>query len=124
VTTLLDSSVIIASFREKEDLHLIAKDILGSLGDFVVPDYVLAETLTVIKLREGFEEAKNCHEFLTSSEHISIRSTSPEEFEKALIFFMAHHNNLSFIDTLLMILHEQENFSITTFDKDLEKALS
>lgn len=120
---ILDSSVIVAFFRPLETLHENAKNVINSADHCMIPDYVLAESLTIIKIKKGFEAMKNCGYFLVNNEHFTIRTTTSLEFQNTLQFFTEHENNLSFVDTLLVILNQQEQVPVETFDKDLQREL-
>ncbi|MBI3535650.1 MAG: PIN domain-containing protein, partial [Deltaproteobacteria bacterium] len=83
---ILDSSVLVAFYRENEQNHMKAVDLIQSSEDFVVPDHVLAEVATVLKMREGFMVAKKALEFLTSTDGIKIYETQPELFWSSMSF--------------------------------------
>lgn len=118
---ILDSSVIIAFFRRNESLHESAVDIFMQKEKFLVLDYVLAEVLTVLKLREGFDVAKDCAEFLNNVSDVEIFHTNADVFNAASDFFVRNRNQLSFIDTLLLTFARSEKFELVTFDKELKK---
>lgn len=118
---LLDSSVIVAFFREDEFDHVRAARLFRSDEDYVLTDYVLAEVATVLKLREGFEMAKKALEFLVSIDGIKIYETQPELFWSAMNFFQKNKNRLSFTDTLLLILSRENRIPLVTFDRELAK---
>lgn len=122
---ILDSSVIIALFRKNEKLHKKALQlILDDDGIFVVPDYVLSEVLTVLKMREGLEVMKNCLDFLENSEDFKIYYTDKLIFGKAVERLRNTDNNLSFVDTLLLELSNLENLDLLSFDKEINKSKS
>lgn len=120
---ILDSSVIIALFRKNELLHKKAVELFMQDENYLIPDDVLAEVLTVLKIRENFEKAQAGANFLLNVENIEIRETDSEIFQKALDFFLNNKNRLSFIDTLILVLSREEELEVATFDKDLAKLL-
>lgn len=120
---IADSSALIAYFRKQDVFHAIAVEMMESLDSLTVPDHILAETLTVLKIKEGAAIAIVCADFLTNSSTISLRPTHPSEFEATLGYFSKNRNNLSFIDTLLVILSKKENQPIMTFDKELQNIM-
>lgn len=120
---ILDSSVIIALFRKSELLHKKAVELFMQDENYLIPDDVLAEVLTVLKIRENFETAQKCANFLLNVEDIEIRETESEIFQKALDFFLNNKNRLSFIDTLILVLSREKELEVATFDKDLAKLL-
>ena len=120
---LVDSSVIIAAFRENEAHHQDALALLQADSAFFVPSCVLSECATVLKLREGFEVATKCMEFLLQNTDFSVLHIDRKIFVKATEFFIGHDNDLSFVDTVLLILADSLDAPVATFDKDLQKAL-
>jgi len=118
---IIDSSVIIAAFRKQEQNNKKALQVFISNEKFLILDYVLSEVLTVLKMRENFETAKKCHDFLSNTKDIEIAQTEPEIFEKALRYFSTNRNNLSFVDTVILTSSKENNMGIITFDKDLKK---
>ena len=103
---------------------MVAVEMVESLDDLTVPDYILAETLTVLKLKESWPIAAKCADFLTNSSNISIRTTNPSEFETTLAYFTKNQNNLSFVDTLLIILCRKGKQSIMTFDREIKSIMN
>lgn len=118
---ILDSSVIVACFRTREDLHDKAVEIFLSDDGFILFDYVLSEVLTILKQKEGLDTVKKCSDFLMNAENIEMQFIDSEIFSKAMKFFTIQKNNLSFVDTLLLIFSKFENYSLVTFDKELAK---
>ncbi len=120
---LVDSSVIIAAFREGETHHSEALEILNLAGDILILDYVLMEVGTVLKLREGHDVAARCLDFSTNNENIFIRSLESHELQETITFFQTHPNKLSFVDTALLVFKRMHQYPLATFDKDLMKSL-
>lgn len=120
---LVDSSVLIAAFRSNEDHHREALQIIQSAGKIILLDYVLSETATILKMREGYEIADTCLDFIQNNRDIELRQLTPGEIQKTVQYFRAHNNTLSFIDTALLITHQIHDIPLATFDADLAKAL-
>ena len=118
---ILDSSVIISLFRQDEPLHEIAKDTFQSGNKFWVLDHVIAEVLTVLKIKEPPHVYQQCEQFLTQNEDIIIIYTDPPLFQQVQYFFVSNHNKLSFVDALLLLKSKTENIPLLTFDKELQK---
>lgn len=118
---ILDSSVIVAFFRNNELDHHKAAQLFKGDEDYVVLDYVLAEVATVLKKREGLEIAKSALSLLISVDGIKIHETQPELFWSAVDFFSKNKNKLSFTDTLLLVLSRENRISLVTFDKQLAR---
>ena len=121
MTSLVDSSVIIAAFRQNETCHKQALNILQAAEKIIILDLVLSEILTVIKMREGLEVAKKVADFLTCNEDVMIEKLDDDGYEETLNFFKNNKNKLSFVDTALLIFGKVKKITLTTFDKDLGK---
>jgi len=121
---VVDSSIIIASFRKNEILHEKALELLNELTEFILLDYVLSEILTVLKMREGYNTMKQCLDFLSNNKNITISTLSNNEFHKTLQYFQNNPNKLSFVDTSLIIFSKSNNYKLCTFDKYLGKIFS
>ena len=96
-------------------------EIFLSDDGFILFDYVLSEVLTILKQKEGLDTVKKCSDFLMNAENIEMQFIDSEIFSKAMKFFTIQKNNLSFVDTLLLIFSKFENYSLVTFDKELAK---
>ncbi len=118
---ILDSSVIIALFKDSDIHHERAKKYFYSDEDLVIPTCALNEILSVLKMRNGLEAVKNCTEFIYNSENIDIYDMGNELVDEAVQFFAKHKNNLSMTDTLLLTLSRKTKIPLLTFDKELEK---
>lgn len=118
---ILDSSVIVAFFRDNEENHKKAVDLIQGSEDFVILDYVLAEVATVLKLRESLELAEIAIGYLKSTDGIKVHETEPELFWSTINFFSKNKNRLSFTDTLLLLLSREHRIPLVTFDKELAK---
>lgn len=70
---LIDSSVIISAFREREITYQEAKNFLASGQPIIVLDYILAEIATVLKIRENRTAMKKCIDYLEEDEKIKSK---------------------------------------------------
>ncbi len=118
---LLDSSVIIAYFREIELDHKRAEKIFDEHEELIIPDVVMSEVLTILKMKEGLEKAGLAAEFLINGEGIEMIYTDDEIFDASLGDFISQKNKLSFVDTLLLRQSNQQRIPLVTFDKELAK---
>lgn len=120
---LIDSSIIISFFRKNEILHKEAINIIQNSNKILIIDYVLSEVLTVLKMREWFEIANLCLDFLENNNDIEILNIPKEYFDKSKEVFKKYNNKLSFVDILLTVVKNEKNINLATFDKDLVKFL-
>lgn len=121
---LIDSSIVIAAFREQEEHHKDALSILASAEKILLLDVVLLEIITVLKMREGHTRAIKCMDFLTKNKDIIFERVNDKDFFATLDFFKKYKNNLSFVDTTLLTVVNTRNIPLATFDKDLQKEFS
>ena len=118
---ILDSSVVIALFKADDVHHEKAKQIFFQVDDCIIPNYILVEVLSILKMKCGLEAVKKCTEFLYNSEGIDIHEIHQETFDEATTYYVNHKNNLSFPDALLLRLSKKTKIPLMTFDKELEK---
>ena len=118
---LIDSNLIIAYFRPKEDKHEAACKFIDSLESFAIHDYVLLEVSTVLQLREGHDTAKQAIDFLQNTDGLKFLRLSQEELEMTLDLFLKQQEKISFIDASLLILSRERELTLATLDQDLIK---
>lgn len=116
---LIDANVIVAFFRKSELDHERAREVIESLEEFAISDYVLGEVLTVLQLREGKPMAQTALDYLTQTKSILLARLSQEELEMSVDFFNKQNDGLSFVDGSLLILSRERDYSLLTFDKAL-----
>lgn len=118
---ILDSSIIIAYFRKNELDHKKAEGIFDAHETLIIPDIVVTEVLTIIKMKEGYERAGQVVDFLLNCEGIMIVPTDEDIFMSAIGHFISHDNRLSLVDTQLFKFAKEEQIPLITFDKELAK---
>ena len=116
---VIDSSVIIAAFRRQEERHNDALEILNFGQEILLLDYVLAEVLTVLKMKEGYKISNKCLDFLENCEGFLIRRLANAEFKSSVEFFKLNNNKLSFVDVCLVTFTKAQGLPLVTFDKEL-----
>ena len=121
---ILDSSVLVAYFNTKDELHEKSLEFLEKTkkeqDKVVVPAQVIFEISAVLK-RLGaaqVETAKFCEELTKSSE---VQPTTVQALDKALALFKTN-KKLSLTDSFLVVLSGELNARIATFDQELLKA--
>lgn len=119
----LDSSVLVALFRQTDALHIKALEIFKSGGNFFVLDYVFSEVVTVLKNKENMETVRAFIDYIFDAESIDIYRLEGDEFLFAVDLFRDAENKLSFVDTLLLALSELKGHDVITFDKELAAVL-
>ena len=123
---LLDSNVWVAYLHETDSLHTKAAAILDEIvatGELVVlPEYVLSEVISVVRLRVGTEAAKEFVLRVLDSEWVCILERTKREYLTTCMMIVAgDYPKLSFVDCMLCILASK--YHVVTFDKELQKAI-
>ncbi len=120
-TVLLDSSVWVAYINPHDSQHGKALKLFEELDIevFVIPEYVLLETLSIIQMRVGKKYANNFLKFAKSEYAIILESTM--YFKQTLDIFPNYDKKLSFVDLALVYLSKY--YEVITFDKNLQKAI-
>ncbi|MCX6733749.1 MAG: PIN domain-containing protein [Candidatus Peregrinibacteria bacterium] len=118
---ILDSSVVIAIFKDSDVHHEKAKEIFYREDDLVIPTCALIEILSILKMKKGLDAVQKCTEFIYNAENIDIYEISNQLVDEAIQFYIKHKNNLSFTDTLLLALSNKTKIPLITFDQELAK---
>lgn len=119
---LVDSSVLIASFRESEHDHKKAVQFLKTLEKFIITDYVLLEVATVLQIRESLSIATKAITLLTQNAHVTVSRLTDEELVETTAFFLTQKQKISFVDASLIVVAKNRQLTLATLDKNLAKA--
>ncbi|MEK7145967.1 MAG: PIN domain-containing protein [Patescibacteria group bacterium] len=119
---LVDSNLIVAHFRKSEKHHKTVKEFFKDINEFVITDHVLAETMTILKWKEGSEIAYKALELLLEVKEIFIVQMQPIEIQKTTQFFLEQNRGISFVDASLLVIAKNRDLSLATMDKELVKA--
>ena len=119
---ILDSNVWIGHLMVNDTLHLRATELMEDLGGIVVvvPEYVLLEVVTILKVYKKYKEAEIFSKRVLSNNAMYLPSSGLARLT-ADVCFVSKYKKLSFIDTALLVL--SKDYEIITFDKDLQKAI-
>jgi predicted nucleic acid-binding protein len=102
----------------------VARDAwLETGGIFVTTDYVIDETLTLIRMRLGIKAAKGWYEQIEASNRLQWEWVGVERAEKArALFFEFQDKDFSFTDcTSFVIMKEFRLKQVLTADKHFEQ---
>lgn len=97
------------------------KKIFNEQENLIVPDYVITEVMSILKMKESLKRAEECMFFLRNSVGIDIYMIDMDTFDATAEYFLKHSNNLSFIDAFLVIFSEKKAMPLMTFDRELAK---
>lgn len=126
----VDANVLVALFNKSDSLHakaVVLWQLLREQGSrLVTSDFVLAEALTVLRLRASIPAAlKFGDELLYKNKALEIisidRSLVYQAFE---IFSRIPARDVSFTDATIIALSQERGFIVATFDKTLLKFLA
>ena len=119
---LLDANVIIAIFREWVNDHKEAANFASSLTEFAISDYVLGEILTVMKIKDGLQEAKAALDYLINNKKVHLARLTQDELARTIAFFHDSKTDISFVDASLIVMAKGRDMKLATLDKNLVKA--
>ena len=120
---VVDSGVFIGSKYPKDQYH---KEALGILENFIsgeiqriyITDYVLAETISFLLSKAGFQMADGAFDYLTETENIEIVKLEDVSAIKPLF---KRYKKLSITDCSLVALAEKLKIKeIFSFDKHFD----
>ncbi len=119
---ILDSNVWIGQLIATDTLHDRATKLADTLGDstVVVPEYVLLEVITILKVHKRYTEAKAFGERVLGNSVTYLPALGLARVI-ATTCFKKEYRNLSFVDTALLVLSKE--YEIITFDTALQKAI-
>lgn len=126
----VDANVLVALFNKSDSLHAKAVALWQLLREqgspLVTSDFVLAEALTVLRLRSSIPAAlKLGNELLYKTKALEIISIDrPLVYRAFEIFSRIPARDVSFTDATIIALSQEHGFIVATFDKTLLKFLA
>ena len=121
--TIVDSSILVAFFNEKDPSHDRAlKVMLAAPRPLIIHEYVFLETATVLMLRADKETADAFILNALTNADVRMLHGSEPLFLLAIKNFMGNKTKqLSFADSALLALSSQ--YKVLTFDDALNRAI-
>lgn len=122
-TVIFDTNIWIGLLVNADSLH--RKSVAMARGNAlmlkIVPEYILLETLTLLKKYTTTKEVQQSLDMFLQSETVEILP-AVHSYDKTIALFQTlNDKHLSFVDTSLLALsHEYE---VKTFDKKLATAI-
>ena len=86
-------------------------------------DFILQETINVLKLKICLEISESFYESITSSPSSEILVTNLHTDGYYEEFFLKDNRKLFFADSALLCLHKSKYFKVITLDKNLNERL-
>lgn len=116
---ILDSNIWIGYFLETDAHHAKAVQLISGLKgqSIYIPEYVLLECATIIKMHSGQTLGVQCIDFFINTENITVLSSVLFFFETLDLFKELNEKYLSFVD--ISLVHLSQSYDVQTFDKKL-----
>ena len=124
----IDTSGFAAEILVDDQYHeqalVIAEELQTQNSISITTDYVLSETLTLLKARSGHQAALQFAELINRDSDLTIVYTNHKGFENALRIFKTYQDKkFAFVDCLSFVVMRQRKITMAfTFDKHFEQA--
>lgn len=119
---IVDSSVLVAFFRENDSNHEKAVEFMERTHSFTITDYILLEISTVLQQKVGLESTKRAVEFLVNNRDVELLSINNQELGDTLALFFEQKFKLSFVDCSILVLAKSRGLIVSTLDDGMIKA--
>jgi len=122
---IFDSNIWIAYLNLNDPCHKQANQFFEKQkGVITIPEYILLEVSSVLKLKANREIANNFLKIAQNNINIEILPSSPHLLKETIQLFQNNNNKLSFADNSLLYYAINHSATIITLDKELNKVLS
>ena len=118
---ILDSNIWIGYFNEKDSLHKQSVKVVEAMSVVYVPEYVVLESVSILKMKSGPGLANICLGIFTDSLNINVIPSSSFFSKTTDLFQTLNDKHLSFVDMSLLAL--SRDYEVKTFDKKLASAI-
>jgi predicted nucleic acid-binding protein len=116
-----DSNIWIGYFHKEDSLHKKSLKIIEGMNIVYVPEYVLLESVSILKMKATNKLANFCLDVFLHTATIHV-IPSGDLFTKTIALFQTlNDKHLSFVDTSLLALSRE--YEVKTFDKKLATAI-
>lgn len=121
---IFDTNVWVALFVPTDSQHKKAVRTFRTHYDVpkLVPEYVLLETLTIIKLQASRDDAQQCLDRFLYTEQLEILPASHSFDATITLWQTLPDKHLSFVDMALLALSRE--YTVVTFDKKLATTIA
>lgn len=129
MTILIDTNVLIAWMNPPDPLHGRATDLMtrilkGEWGEPVVPDHVVSEAFTFLRMRVGrLDVAQRLQRLLfeAADNLFQLRTTSLEDLREAVDLHLKYHDRrLSIPDCVLIVHTSDARATLATLAKEFD----
>lgn len=122
---LVDTNVFFASASLRDEYHHRAREIIrgidhGDLPKAIVTNYVIAETLNLIREKLGADAANQMLDRIIEGAHFEMIHAPKSDFTAAQSLFR-RYDTLSFVDSTVVAYMDRENIEyLYSFDDDFD----
>ena len=122
-----DTGAWLALYDKRDKHHVQAKLAFQSLVNqrvtFVVTDYIVAETVTLVLYRAGHAQARLCGDWLLHSPRVRLMRLDAEQWNEAWRIFKVYDDKeFSFTDCAsFVIMHQRKLRDAFSFDHHFEQ---
>jgi len=117
---IIDSNIILAVVRGESQKEEGIKILLKSSKNIILKS-ILSEIYTVLLLRESYERAVQTIEWIKKDPMFLIVRETETEYKNTIKFLENNKTKLSFVDISLLIVSQNRNIPLRTFDQELRK---
>ncbi|HUR62134.1 MAG TPA: PIN domain-containing protein [Candidatus Thermoplasmatota archaeon] len=123
-----DTSVLYALFVPRDAQHARARKAIADPAPILVPGEILAETVSLLQYRHGYEVARKAAAFLRSLPHLEVQPTLDGPYEDLLgqawtTYAMESKGNLSYPDSVVVAWCRRRKLPALAFDEAILKAV-
>ena len=116
---IADSSFLVALFLKEDVNHGKAVELFKKQGEFLVLDYALGETMTVIVYKRGIDFAKEAYDKIKANEAFDVHQISQDDIEHSYEFLFSRKKKLSFVDSIIIHFAVSRKMDIAAFDRQI-----
>ena len=123
---VIDTSYLLSFFIADDENHAKAMKISAEneQEDFVLPNAILHETLTVLNYKRGLEDCKRAYKEITGNKQVTVNFIGEKEQNDIVKWFLENGKGLSIGDASVICAANRLNCEALAFDKDLLRRIS
>ena len=120
---IFDTNVWLGMLIKQDSLHKKSLQLAREYKSYtkIVPEYIVLETLTLLKQHTTITEVQNTLQFFLDSDTVEVLPAVHSYDKTITLFKTSHDKHLSFVDMSLLAL--SRDFEVKTFDKKLAAAI-
>ena len=118
---ILDANIWIGYFNDRDSLHKQSQKIVEGMDMVYVPEYVVLESVSILKMKATAKMANFCLDVFMHTPTIVIIPSSDLFTKTISLFQILNEKHLSFVDVSLLAL--SRDYEVKTFDKKLAAAI-